>query len=116
MHNSCIPKHSSSLAEIIVGRHFTEGELFIAFKTENPVVMFPESGTVTHCDESYTNLLEVFVHMLLHVKGYLTSALVQDGISGSVVNKSSHGNSLLFSSRKDVIPIIFGIPASFTSA
>lgn len=109
-------KNAVSFAKIVIGRHFAERELFVTLETEDPVVMFPESRSVTHSDEGNANLLEVFVHVLFHIKSHLTGALVQNSVGWFVVNKSTHGDALLFTSGKDIIPVVFGAPASLTGA
>lgn len=77
-------------------------------------MMLPESRAVTHSDEGNTNLFEVLVHVLFHIKSHLTSALVENSVGWSVVNKSTHSDALLFTTGKDIIPVVFGAPASFT--
>ena len=45
---------------------------------------------------------------------FLDSIITQNSESGLVVEQSSHGNSLLFTTRKDIVPVIDGIETSFS--
>jgi len=105
-----------SFAKIVIGRHRAERELLVTLETENPIVMFPESRAVTHSDEGNANLFEVCVHVLFHIESHLTCALVKNSVSWFVVDKSSHGHALFLTSREDIIPVVFGVPTSFTCA
>lgn len=61
--------------------------------------MFPQGWAMADGDQGNTDLFEVFVHVLFHVKSNLTSAFVQNSISWSMVNESAHSDALFFTSR-----------------
>mmetsp|Transcript_23162 Transcript_23162/g.32310 ORF Transcript_23162/g.32310 Transcript_23162/m.32310 type:complete len:218 (+) Transcript_23162:320-973(+) len=52
--------------------------------------------------------------MSFHIDTDSTGALVQDCKLRFVIKQSSHGNSLFFSTRQDIFPIVSGVPASFS--
>jgi len=77
--------------------HFPESVLTVAVEAEQVVVVLPEGISVGDSDQRDVHLLHVGVEQALNIDGNGTSALIQNGVQGFVVDKSGHGNSLLFS-------------------
>lgn len=74
----------------------------------------PDSRSVTDGDEGDSLGLHVVVQVLLNIDGDRTGALIQDSVLGFVVQETSHGDTLFFSSGKDIVPVVLGVPSSLT--
>ena len=78
-------------------------------------MILPKGLTMRYCDQGNSLLLHVRIKKPFHVDRHSTRAFIQDSIFRLMVNQSSHCNSLLFSSRKHVIPVIICIKTVFFS-
>lgn len=74
----------------------------------------PDSRSVTNGNEGDSLGLHVVVQVLFNIDGNGTGALIQDGILGLVVQETSHSDTLFFSSRKHIVPVVLGVPSSLT--
>jgi len=56
--------------------HGVERILLVAFKLEHVIMILPESVTVAHCNQSYTERFHVRIKMTLYVNTDSTRALI----------------------------------------
>lgn len=78
-------------------------------------MVLPECLSMTDSDKCDALALHVAVQVALYINTHGTSALIQYGILRTVIYKSSHGDSLLFTSGKHIVPVIVSIPATFAA-
>jgi len=74
----------------------------------------PDSRSVTDGDQGNALSLHVVVEVLLNIDRDGTGALIQDGVLGFVVEETSHGDTLFFTSGKYIVPVVLGVPSSLT--
>ena len=94
-----------SLSLLFLG-HKAKFVLFVAEESQNVVVILPQGRSVTHSDQRNIALFHVGVEVSFNVNGDGTGAFVEDCIERSVVNETSHGHALFFSSRKHIVPVV----------
>ena len=77
-------------------------------------MILPEGLSVADCDECDSLVLHVLIEVSLDIDAHGRGALVEDSINRLVVNQTRHRHTLLLSSRKHIVPVILGVPTTFT--
>ena len=85
-----------------------------SIKLDHILMELEQSLPVRHCEKRNFQLFSLVVQFSLHIDAHCTCALVQDREKWLMVEKSSHGHSLFFSSREHVIPVVNRIESSFS--
>lgn len=77
-------------------------------------MIFPEGVSVADSNQSDTLVFHVGVEMALDVHTDGGGAFIEDGIAWFVIDKSTHGHSLLLSTTQNIVPVIAVLPSSFS--
>ena len=70
--------------------------------------------SVGYCEQSYVQIFGFFVQFSLKVHTYSTCAFVKDAKDWFVVEQSCHGHTLLFSTWKNIFPVLHWVKAIFS--
>ena len=90
--------------------HFTERVLLVAIEAQQIVVVLPESFTVRNCNQCDVHFLHVGVEETFNIDRDSRGALVKNGIQRFVIDQSSHGDSLFFTTRENISPVVVSVP------
>ena len=86
----------------------------LTIKVNLIIMEFEQTISVGHCEESYIQFFCFCVKLGFEVHTYCTCAFIKYSKNGSVVEQSSHRNTLFFSSWKNILPVIHWVKASFS--
>ena len=73
-----------------------------------------QSVPMRNCKQGNLQLFSLVVELCLHIDTDSTGTLIQYSEERLMIEKSSHGHSLFFSPRKNIIPVINRTEISFT--
>ena len=74
-------------------------------------MVLPQTPSMTNRHEGNPQRLGILIHDLFRLKRHGAGALIQDGISRTMVEQPRHGDALLQAAREDIAPLCLGVPA-----
>lgn len=78
------------------------------------IVEFKKCTSVCYSKQSYVQFLCSRIEISLKVHAHCACAFIQNSKQGTMIEKPCHCDTLLFTSRKDICPVVNGIKASFS--
>lgn len=78
------------------------------------LVILKQTAPVGHGKEGNAQLLGLVIELGLYIHAHRRSTLVQNGKQRPVVEQTSHGDPLLLTSRKHIVPVVGRIKSLLT--